>query len=157
MHRHAYQGRKLSRDRDQRKALLRGLVTSLVLHERVKTTEAKAKEIAPYFDRMVTSAKKGDLHHQRQLREFLLTENSVGKMITELAPAFSDRSGGYTRVVKAGNRRGDNAPLAVIELVLPAKLATPAKGTKADSIVKSATTPQKTDASAEKAAESDKS
>lgn len=121
MHRHSYQGRKLSRDTDQRRALIRGQVTSLVLHEQLLTTQAKAKEIAPAFERIVTQAKKGDLHHQRQMRTFLLTENAVQKMIQELAPAFAKRDGGYTRIIKAGFRRGDNAPMAVVSLVLPVK------------------------------------
>ena len=125
MHRHAYQGRKLQRDRDARQALLRGLVTSLVMHESIKTTLAKAKEAAPLFERLVTKAKKGDLHNQRQIREVLLTEVAAQKLMLELAPAFKDRTGGYTRVLKIGSRRGDNAPMAVLSLVLPDKLSQP--------------------------------
>jgi large subunit ribosomal protein L17 len=122
MHRHSYQGRKLSRARDQREALLRSLATSLVLHEQIQTTLAKAKEVAPYVERVVTYAKQNTLANQRQLRIMLLTENAVQKMIQELAPAFKERQGGYTRVIKAGHRRGDNAPMAVVSLVLPARL-----------------------------------
>lgn len=127
MHRHGYQGRKLSLDRDQRQALMRSQVTSLVLHEQITTTEAKAKEVAPYFERLVTKAKKGDLANQRALRAVLLTENSVQKLLQELAPAFADRSGGYTRVVKIGNRRGDNAAMAIVALVLPERMAAKTK------------------------------
>lgn len=130
MHRHAYQGRKLQRDRDQRRALLRGLVTSVVMHESITTTEAKAKEAAPFFERLVTKAKKGDLHSLRQLRAVLLTDVAVRKLVSELAPAFKERTGGYTRVTKLGNRRGDNAPMAELSLVLPAKLATRAELSK---------------------------
>jgi large subunit ribosomal protein L17 len=119
MHRHSYQGKKLSRETGQRRALLRSAVTSLVLHETINTTEAKAKEIAPQFERLVTKAKKGDLASQRSLQAFLLTDAAVRKMMVELAPAFKDRNGGYTRVVKTGSRRGDNAPLAAVSLVLP--------------------------------------
>lgn len=121
MHRHAYQGKKLQRDRDQRRALLRGLVTSLVMYESIETTLAKAKAAAPYFERLVTKAKKGDLHSQRQTRSFLLTEVAAQKLMQELAPAFKQRTGGYTRVIKAGTRQGDSAPLARLSLVLPVK------------------------------------
>lgn len=123
MHRHAYQGRKLQRDRDQRRALLRSLVTSLVMHESITTTEAKAKEAAPFFEKLVTKAKKGDLHNQRQLYAVLLTEVAVKKLVTELAPLYKSRQGGYTRVTKLNNRRGDNAPMAELSLVLPEKAA----------------------------------
>lgn len=127
MHRHGYQGRKLQLEAGPRKALVRGLLTSLVMHENITTTEAKAKEIAPQFERLVTKAKKGDLHNQRQLRSVLLTEVASQKMIYELAPAFAERNGGYTRIIKIANRRGDNAKMAVIQLVLPEKKAVAAK------------------------------
>jgi len=116
MHRHGYQGRKLQRAAGPRRALIRGQVTSLVLHEQITTTEAKAKEIAPYFERLVTKAKKGDLHNRRQIRAFLLTDRATEKMITQIAPAFKERAGGYTRVVKLGNRQGDNAAMAAVML-----------------------------------------
>lgn len=132
MHRHGYQGRKLQLEAGPRKALVRGLLTSLVMHESITTTEAKAKEIAPQFERLVTKAKKGDLHNQRQLRSVLLTEVASQKMIYELAPAFAERNGGYTRIIKIANRRGDNAKMAVIQLVLPEKKAAPVKEDKKD-------------------------
>ncbi|HUC20381.1 MAG TPA: 50S ribosomal protein L17, partial [Candidatus Polarisedimenticolaceae bacterium] len=100
MHRHGYQGKKLQRAAAPRRALIRGQVTSLVLHEQITTTEAKAKEMAPYFERLVTKAKNGDLHNQRQIGSFLLTDKAAQKLITEIAPAFKDRQGGYTRIVK---------------------------------------------------------
>lgn len=130
MHRHGYQGRKLQLEAGPRKALVRGLLTSLVMHETITTTEAKAKEIAPQFERLVTKAKKGDLHNQRQLRSVLLTEVASQKMIYELGPAFAERNGGYTRIIKIANRRGDNAKMAVIQLVLPEKKAAPVKEDK---------------------------
>jgi large subunit ribosomal protein L17 len=123
MHRHVTTSRKLSRDRDQREALIRGLATSLVLHERIETTEAKAKEVAPYTERLITRAKKGGVYNHRLVIRGLLTENAVQKLMYELTPAFKERNGGYTRIVKLGNRRGDNAPLASISLVLPEKVA----------------------------------
>jgi large subunit ribosomal protein L17 len=116
MHRHGYQGRKLQRAAGPRRALVRGQVTSLVLHEQITTTEAKAKEIAPQFERMVTKAKKGDLNSWRQIRAFLLTDKATEKLVTEIAPVFKKRAGGYTRIVKLGNRLGDNAKMATVVL-----------------------------------------
>lgn len=134
MHRHGYQGRKLQLDAGPRRALIRGQLTSLVLHEAISTTEAKAKEVAPQFERLVTYAKKGTLASGRSLRRELLTENAVQKMLQELKPAFDGRQGGYTRIIKLENRRGDNAPMARLELVLNEVAkpeAKPAKTTKA--------------------------
>lgn len=145
MHRHSYTGRKLQRAAGPRKALIRGQITSLILHEGITTTEAKAKEVAPYFERLVTKAKQGDLAGQRAVRKMVLTEDASLKLINELAPAWNERHGGYTRVVKLGFRRGDNAPLARLALVLeplggavaesakdakPVRTAKPAKVTK---------------------------
>lgn len=134
MHRHGYQGRKLQLAAGPRRALIRGQVTSLVLHEAITTTEAKAKEVAPHFERLVTYAKQGTLAGGRALRRELLTENATQKMLQELVPAFEGRQGGYTRIVKLGNRRGDNAPMARLSLVLndvPKAAAKPAKAAKA--------------------------
>lgn len=117
MHRHAYQGRKLSLAAGPRRALIRGQVTSLVLHEQITTTLAKAKEIAPHLERLVTKAKKGDQHNRRQIRAFLLTDKATDKLVEEIAPTFTSRQGGYTRIIKAGTRRGDNAPMAIVALV----------------------------------------
>lgn len=125
MHRHGYQGRKLSRQTDQRRALIRGQVTSLVLHEAITTTEPKAREIAPVFERLVTRAKQNDLAGQRAVRRILTSENAAQKLLQELAPAFADRHGGYTRIVKLPNRRGDNAAMAQVSLVLPVVAAAP--------------------------------
>jgi large subunit ribosomal protein L17 len=140
MHRHGYIGRKLQLAAGPRRALIRGQVTSLVLHEAITTTEAKAKEVAPHFERLVTYAKQGTLAGGRALRRELLTENATQKMLQELVPAFEGRQGGYTRIIKLGNRRGDNAPMARLSLVLndvpkaaakpadkPAKAKAPAK------------------------------
>jgi large subunit ribosomal protein L17 len=132
MHRHTYQGRKLQLDAAPRRALLRGQVTSLVLHEAITTTVAKAKEVAPYFERLVTYAKKDSLAGGRALRAELLTEAAVQKLVQELTPAFKDRQGGYTRIIKIGNRRGDNAPMARLSLVLDG-------ATKGTPVVKTAT------------------
>jgi len=118
MHRHSYTGRKLSLDAAPRKALIRGQLTSLTLHEAITTTLPKAREVAPSFERLVTYAKKGTMAGARSLRRELLTENASLKMLTELLPAFEGRQGGYTRIIKLENRRGDNAPMARLELVL---------------------------------------
>lgn len=118
MHRRSYQGRKLQLAKGPRRALIRGQLTSLVLHEAIVTTEAKAKEVAPRFERLVTYAKKGTLAGGRSLRKELLSENATLKMLQEIGPAFADRQGGYTRIVKLDNRRGDNAPMAQLSLVL---------------------------------------
>jgi large subunit ribosomal protein L17 len=140
MHRHGYQGKKLQMAAGPRRALIRGQVTSLVLHEQITTTEAKAKAIAPYFERMVTKAKKADLHNRRQLASFLLTEKAVEKLISEIAPAFKDRRGGYTRVVKLGNRQGDNAKMAAVMLTAePVRGGSPEAKSSAAKTEKSAT------------------
>jgi large subunit ribosomal protein L17 len=118
MHRHGYQGRKLQLAAGPRRALIRGQLTSLVLHEAITTTEAKAKEVAPLFERLVTHAKKDTLAGGRALRTQLLTENAVQKLLIELTPAFADRQGGYTRIVKLENRRGDNAPMVQLSLLI---------------------------------------
>jgi len=134
MHRHGYQGRKLQLATGPRRALIRGQLTSLVLHEAITTTEAKAKEVAPRFERLVTHAKKGTLAGGRMLRKDLLTESATQKMLLELAPAFAERQGGYTRIIKLENRRGDNAPMARLSLVLDdvkTPAAAPKKATKA--------------------------
>jgi large subunit ribosomal protein L17 len=111
--------------------LIRGQVTSLVLHEAITTTVAKAKEVAPHFERLVTYAKKNTLASARQLRTELLTENATQKMLLELVPAFEGRQGGYTRIIKLENRLGDNAPMARLALVLndvkPAEIAAPVR------------------------------
>ena len=118
MHRHGYVGRKLQRTAGPRRALVRGQLTSLVLHEAITTTEAKAKEVAPRFEKLVTTAKKGILASDRQLRQDLLTEPATRKLLQELLPAFKDRNGGYTRIIKLAPRRGDNAPMAQLSLVV---------------------------------------
>ena len=117
MHRHQYQTRKLSRKAGPRKALLRGLATSVVLYERIKTTLPKAKEAQPIVEKLITLGKKGDLSAIRALGAYLYGDNAVQKLVTEIAPIYKDRNGGYTRIVKLGNRPGDNAPVAILELV----------------------------------------
>lgn len=109
--------RKLGRDSSARKALLRGIVTSLFQHERIETTEAKAKELRKVADKMLTLAKRGDLHARRQVMAYMMDEDVVKKLFDKVAPKYKDRQGGYTRIIKAGVRQGDAAPMVIIELV----------------------------------------
>ncbi|MGI6672995.1 MAG: 50S ribosomal protein L17 [Limnochordia bacterium] len=109
--------RKLGRTSGHRKALLRNQVTSLVLHGRIETTEMKAKSIKPLADKMITLGKRGDLAARRQAAAFLLDPAAVKKLFDEVAPRYADRNGGYTRIIKTGVRRGDAAPMAIIEWV----------------------------------------
>jgi len=113
--RHLNQGRKLGRSSAHRKALFRNLVLSLVKHQRIKTTDAKAKELRRYADRMVTLGKRGDLAARRLAFDFMQSHDAVKRLFDEIAPRFKERNGGYTRVVKFGFRRGDAAPLSIIE------------------------------------------
>ena len=113
--------RKLGRDSSARKALLRSIVTSLFQHERIETTEAKAKELRKVADKMLTLAKRGDLHARRQVLAYMMDEDVVKKLFDEIAPKYKDRQGGYTRIIKTGVRQGDAAPMVIIELVLACK------------------------------------
>ncbi len=122
MHRHSYSTRKLGRKSAQRKALMRGLATSVILFEKVKTTTPKAKEVQPIVEKLITVAKKGDLAAVRKLSAYLYGENAVQKLMKEITLIYKDRNGGYTRIVKTGFRAGDAAPMAIIELVDADKL-----------------------------------
>lgn len=114
--RHLKSGRKLNRDSSHRKALFRNMVTSLLEHEHLRTTDAKAKELRRVADRMVTLAKRGTLDARRQAASFIRKNSVVIKLFNEIAERFRDRPGGYTRIVKIGPRHGDAAPMSVIEL-----------------------------------------
>ena len=109
--------RKLGRTSAHRRALLRGQVTSLVLHGQIETTESKAKSIKPLADKMVTLGKRGDLAARRQAAAFLLDPVAVQKLFDDVAPKYKERNGGYTRIMKTGVRRGDAAPMAIIQWV----------------------------------------
>ncbi len=115
--RHRKNGRQLGRQTKHRWALFRSLVTSLLEHERIETTEAKAKEIRGFTDRMITLGKEGTLPARRQALSFIRSKNVVSKLFSEVAPRFKDRPGGYTRMVKTRRRVGDAAKLVAIELV----------------------------------------
>ena len=109
--------RKLGRDSSARKALFSSILTSLFRHERIETTEAKAKEIRGLADQLITLAKRGDLSARRQAIARLADEDIVRKLFDEIAAKYADRQGGYTRILKLGPRRGDAAPMVIIELV----------------------------------------
>ncbi len=113
--RHRNSGYKLGRNTSHRRALLRNLVTSLVLEERIETTVPKAKAMRPWAERMISLGKRGDVHARRQAAAWLLSPAAVGKLFDNLSARFGDRAGGYTRIVKTGFRAGDNAELALIE------------------------------------------
>ena len=115
--RHRKSGRKLNRTSSHRKAMMRNLVTSLLEHERIETTDAKAKELRGLADRMITLGKRGDLHARRRALRVIRSKEVTAKVFDELAERFRDRPGGYTRVLKLGNRVGDAAPVSIIELV----------------------------------------
>ena len=118
MHRHSYIGKKFSRTAGPRRAMMRGLVDSLILYERIETTEIKAKELARVFDKLVTKAKKQDLHNYRQILSYTINPVAAEKLNNDLVNGFKGRDSGYTRVVKTGKRLGDGAEMAVIELIL---------------------------------------
>ena len=130
MHRHGYQGRKFHRERDQRRALIKGLADSLVKYESIETTIHKAKEIVPYIEKLITKAKKGDLHSRRQVIASLQTVESAHKLVDEIAPKLGGRNSGHVRIERTRLRRGDNAQLARISFVDDLKEAPVAKAAK---------------------------
>jgi len=115
--RHRKKGRQLSRTRSHRKATLRNMATSLFRHERIETTTAKAKELRPFAERLITLACRGDLHARRLAGRNIQDREVLGKLFDDIGPRFSERPGGYTRILKLGNRKGDAAEMSLIELV----------------------------------------
>lgn len=115
--RHRHGGRKLNRTSSHRRAMFRNMATSLLKHEQIRTTLPKAKALRGVAERMITLGKRGDLHARRQALGYLNDETVVRKLFDTLGPRYTERPGGYTRVLKAGFRYGDSAPMAVIELV----------------------------------------
>jgi large subunit ribosomal protein L17 len=115
--RHAKSGRKLNRTASHRKAMFANMAVALIKHEQIKTTLPKAKDLRPVVDRLITLGKRGGLHARRQALATLRDDTIAAKLFDQLGPRYKDRPGGYTRVIKAGFRYGDMAPMAVIELV----------------------------------------
>jgi large subunit ribosomal protein L17 len=125
--RHLKAGRKLGRTSSHRKALFRNMVTSLFEHERLQTTDAKAKEVRRVAEKLITLGKRGDLGSRRRALSYIHDKGVVHKLFTEISPRFEARPGGYTRIMKLGNRQGDNAPISVLELVQEAYVPRPNK------------------------------
>ncbi len=141
--RHGIAGRHFSRHTGPRIALYKSLVNSLIEHEHIQTTEAKAKEIRSFAEQMITLGKRGDLHARRQALAFLGHTRNVDKVFHHLAPRFTERAGGYTRIIKVGMRKGDAAPLVQIEFLAAPPPATPATGgRRATTVVAPATPPE---------------
>ena len=115
--RHRNKGRQLSRTASHKKATMRNLATALFRHERIETTSAKAKELRPYAERLITLARKGDIHSRRLAGRKIQDRQVLGKLFDDIAPRFLERPGGYTRILKVGNRKGDAAEMSLIELV----------------------------------------
>lgn len=114
--RHRKAGRPLGRNSAHRRALFRNLVTSLLRHERIETTEAKAKEIRSIADKMISLGKRGDLHARRMAAAYILDQDVVFSLFSEVAPRFQNKNGGYTRLIKTRVRHGDGAPMVILEL-----------------------------------------
>lgn len=140
--RHGKSGRRLGRKTSHREAMFRNLVTSFLNHEKITTTDAKAKEIRSVAEKMITLGKRGDLHALRQAASYIREKSVVTKLFSTIAPRYKDRPGGYTRIVKLGARQGDAAPVSIIELVeeemkvkkvrqKPARAAQPSKAAPA--------------------------
>lgn len=128
--RHRKKGRKLNRTSSHRKALLRNLANQIIEHKEIKTTTAKAKEARSTVERLITYAKKGDLHHRRLAFGFLRNKESIKILFDEIAPAYAEREGGYTRVLKLGRRLGDSASISLLQLVGFEKLTDTSKPEK---------------------------
>lgn len=139
MHRHGYKGRKFGRERDQRRALLKSLAESLIKYESIETTLPKAKELVPYTEKLITKAKKGDLHSRRQVIAKLQTLESAHKLVDDIAPKLAGRNSGHLRIERTTVRRGDNTQLARVSFVDDLSKAAPVA--KKPTTVKTATKP----------------
>ncbi|HSX31388.1 MAG TPA: 50S ribosomal protein L17 [Candidatus Saccharimonadales bacterium] len=130
MHRHGYKGTKFHRERDQRRALVKGLAESLIIHESIETTLPKAKAVVPYVEKLITKAKKGDLHNRRQIVASLQQISTAHKLVDEIAPKLGARNSGHVRIQRTTVRRGDNAEMARVSFVDDLKEAPVAKATE---------------------------
>jgi large subunit ribosomal protein L17 len=145
MHRHGYKGRKFHRETAQRTALIKSLAEALIIHESIETTHPKAKEIIPYVEKLITKAKKGDLHNRRQIISGLMTLDSAHKLVDEIAPRLQGRDSGHLTIKRTVTRRGDNAQLSRVSFIFDAPKKETAKAetnaeakveTKAKEVVK---------------------
>ena len=137
MHRHGYQGRKFGRERDQRKALIKGLAVSLVTYGKIETTIEKAKEVVPFIEKLITKAKKGDLHNRRQILAALDSIEATHKLVDVIAPQLGGRVSGHVRITRTQVRIGDGAQLASVTFVDEIK-DQPAAAAKAEIVAKKA-------------------
>jgi large subunit ribosomal protein L17 len=133
--RHNKSGRTLGRNSSHRSAMLRNMVTSLLSHEKITTTDARAKELRKLADKMITLGKRGDVHARRQALQIIRERKVVAKLFDMIGPRYKDRPGGYTRIIKLDFRAGDNAPLSQIELVEEEFTAKPRKAVVATPVV----------------------
>lgn len=115
--RHRKKGRQLSRTASHKKAMLSNMATSLFRHERIRTTSAKAKELRPFAEGLITLARRGDLHARRQAARSIHDKEALKKLFETLGPRYADRNGGYLRVLKLGRRQGDGAEIAIVQLI----------------------------------------
>ena len=146
MHRHGYKGRKFGRERDQRRALMKGLASNLAVYESIETTVPKAKELVPYFEKLITKAKKGDLHNRRLVISKMANVESAHKLVDEIAPKLTSRVSGHLRIERTATRRGDNVQLARVSFVddlKAAQAAKPAKEAKATAAAPAKAAPKK--------------
>ncbi|OHB31241.1 MAG: 50S ribosomal protein L17 [Desulfuromonadaceae bacterium GWC2_58_13] len=132
--RHNKTGRRLGRNSSHRSAMMRNMVTSLLEHEKITTTDCRAKELRKVAEKMITLGKRGDLHARRQVLQVVRDSKVVAKLFERLAPRYQDRPGGYTRIIKLSNRAGDNASQSIIELVEETFTPRPRKQVVAESI-----------------------
>lgn len=114
--RHRKKGRELSRTRSHKTAMLRNMATSLFRHERIRTTTAKAKELRPFAEKLITLSRRDDVHSRRRVRRHIADRRILGKLFDDIGPRFQERSGGYTRILKLGARKGDGAEMSLMEL-----------------------------------------
>ncbi|HEY5673516.1 MAG TPA: 50S ribosomal protein L17 [Malonomonas sp.] len=132
--RHNKTGRRLGRKPDHRQHMMQNMVTSFFEHEKITTTDTRAKELRKVVDKMVTLGKRGDLHARRQAMQVIHDPKVVGKLFELIAPRYQERPGGYTRIIRLENRQGDNAPMAIIELVEEEFTAKPKKAVAAPAV-----------------------
>jgi large subunit ribosomal protein L17 len=136
--RHRVAGWKLGRNTEHRRALLRNLVTSLIVEERIETTLTKAKAMRPHVEKMITLGKRGDVHARRQAASYLMTPDAVDKLFATIGPRFGDRNGGYLRIIHGGFRKGDGGDIAFIELLGSEKLTEEKRTKRAEARAKRA-------------------
>lgn len=142
-HNHGSKGRKFGRETDQRRALIRGLADSLIEHTSIETTLPKARAIVPYVEKLITKAKKGDLHNRRQIISKVMTPSMAHKLVDEIAPKLTGRDSGHLRITKTPSRRGDNAPMARVSFVDDLTEAPVAKAEPVKKVAKPAKAPIK--------------